>query len=382
MNQRPLFSAFGFPVIFRTSALIVGGLAILLLQQFGVILVCTLALSILVHELGHSFAFRRYGTESHIVVHLFGGYSSPDRPQVLSHRQWVITAAAGPLTALVLLGVPAVLFRQFYTFEADWPFQVASVMVWFNVYWGLANLLPIWPFDGGRILFHGSNGNWTITRAVTLVLSIPACIAAYMFGYSFAAIFVAFNAFQVMQSRGPNSGIMGDSQGSQGSRVGEAVAEAKRFAPQPVDTKGKAGLSALNDVYRELANDRYDRAADILEPLLASGYRHAAERAQAWSAMLNNEEVIPHVQAPTPLLRAALDRDVDEVAASLRAVEVDNECGPILVLLRRSDDLRAVCGKINVDDIGLRQLQELERLTLQLGLVHEQMQITTAMSTT
>ncbi len=101
--------------------------------------------SILLHELAHALAARRYGvgTES-IDLWALGGVARLDREAPTPRAEGVI-AAAGPLASL-LIGVPA--------FFAGW--MMASYAVFWigfiNILLGLFNLLPGAPLDGGRIL--------------------------------------------------------------------------------------------------------------------------------------------------------------------------------------------------------------------------------------
>ena len=71
--------------------------------------------SILVHELGHALAFRRYGTASRIVLYHFGGLAIPeespwgesqwrlsdDRPE----RNEIVISLAGPVAGFLLAAV-------------------------------------------------------------------------------------------------------------------------------------------------------------------------------------------------------------------------------------------------------------------------------------
>ncbi|HXG12508.1 MAG TPA: site-2 protease family protein [Gemmataceae bacterium] len=131
--------------------------------------------SILIHELGHVFAGRIFGAYGHIVLYSFGGLAigSSNLPQ---RWQRVIVSFAGPLAGFILFGLilaavllslpedhpPLVvrfpwgwlwsLARQMV--EAGWnPLLVEAVLylLEINLFWGLLNLLPIWPLDGGKI---------------------------------------------------------------------------------------------------------------------------------------------------------------------------------------------------------------------------------------
>ena len=82
--------------------------------NFTVILLLWVAsgfLSILIHELGHSLAFRFFGIESHIVLYQMGGLAIPGAGLIwarqglrkrLSHWNHLIISAAGPGIQLLL----------------------------------------------------------------------------------------------------------------------------------------------------------------------------------------------------------------------------------------------------------------------------------------
>jgi membrane-associated protease RseP (regulator of RpoE activity) len=128
--------------------------------------------SILIHELGHVFMGRLFGSDGHIVLHSFGGLAvgSNDLP---SRWQRILVCFAGPLAGFVFLGLVtgAVLllrpaenpptFWEMVTHpwwasdlvnpEARMLAEVYGFLFWINLYWGIVNLFPIWPLDGGQI---------------------------------------------------------------------------------------------------------------------------------------------------------------------------------------------------------------------------------------
>ncbi len=130
--------------------------------------------SILIHELGHSLAFRRYGVSSHIVLYHFGGVAVPDTygsawggSRGMSPQQHIIIAAAGP--ALQMLSAVALLFVlragnfaipfvwDFGPLEGSNPLPNDAVrtfvfqFLYVSIFWALLNLLPVYPLDGGQI---------------------------------------------------------------------------------------------------------------------------------------------------------------------------------------------------------------------------------------
>jgi len=63
--------------------------------------------SILVHELGHSLAFRHYGLHSRIVLHWMGGLAIPEtgfgqRQASMNNYQRIVVSLAGPIAGLLL----------------------------------------------------------------------------------------------------------------------------------------------------------------------------------------------------------------------------------------------------------------------------------------
>ena len=375
MTGSPHLKVFGFPVYFRVSALLAAGAAVIFLREIGAIIAGVLAISILVHELGHSFAFRRYGTESHIVVHLMGGYSAPDRAHKLNHREWVITSLAGPLLAFFVLGAPAWLLREFTDMRYGYAGVVLNVLVYFNIYWGALNLLPIWPLDGGRVLYHATSGNWDLTKTVTLAASVPAAIIAYQLGYRFAMFLVLFNAYQIYSGPGPaGTGMIGN------SRIDAAVKEAKRYAPKPTKTRGEAGVKAVETVYQELLRGRPDRAAEPLAALRKSKFRSEADIASAWGALLaGNQSDLPSASlAASPLLAAVAAGDPFASAHVLRQ-GVTIESTAALRVLHQRGLLDVVCGQLGSDEAGIACLRQLERHTLDLGMFDEQVRVTASL---
>jgi len=144
----------------------------LLVAWVGVVFV-----SLLVHELGHALAYRRFGQAAHVVLYHFGGLAipSPWGRRHLRPIQRLLVSAAGPfaqlaLAALVVVGLKAAGFRVPFPFESlreplgltagrPLPSQLTAAVVWFllqvNIFWPLINLIPVPPLDGGQIVREG-----------------------------------------------------------------------------------------------------------------------------------------------------------------------------------------------------------------------------------
>ncbi len=147
--------------------------------------------SILVHEMGHAVAFRAYGLTSSVVLHGFGGLTTAEG--ALSPSGRIVTSLAGPLSALVLLGLPAVVLESSGAAPTGAAAVVLSQVVWINVGWSLLNLLPVLPLDGGHVFLAvcdmTTKGRG---RRVAEILSVGVAGAvglwAYREGFVFGAV--------------------------------------------------------------------------------------------------------------------------------------------------------------------------------------------------
>lgn len=178
------FSVLGFPVrvhpFFWLAAFILGSRGSENSSEAGLellIWVVALFASILIHELGHSLMMRRFGISSHIVLHMMGGLAIPDSygfgARSRDSRSSVLISFAGPaagflFASVIILAIigtggrfivnPAFGF-PFYQFALNVPpgpemnpwEHLAEALLYINIFWGLVNLLPVYPLDGGQI---------------------------------------------------------------------------------------------------------------------------------------------------------------------------------------------------------------------------------------
>jgi len=106
--------------------------------------------SILVHELGHALAARKFGYHSTIVLHGFGGVTIIPHAR-FSRGQSIWVSFSGPLAGFLLAGITFALALVIKT-----EYQAVRTLIGFslfiNIVWTLMNLLPVLPLDGGQIL--------------------------------------------------------------------------------------------------------------------------------------------------------------------------------------------------------------------------------------
>ena len=194
--------------------------------------------SILIHELGHTIAFRWYGIEASILLYHFGGLAIPSgarwggrSPARLRSGEDLVIAAAGPVfqigSALLLtLGVWAMGYRVSAFFFMPTPlakvgaalggeeidgaaaFALVNFYVLPSILWGLLNLLPVLPLDGGRIaqaLIAISGGDPRQALWLGVIASAVIAIYAFQSGQMFLAFFFVWMGIDNYQAANPGS---------------------------------------------------------------------------------------------------------------------------------------------------------------------------------
>lgn len=197
--------------------------------------------SILIHELGHALVMRAYGQPAQVVLHGMGGLAVPEPTWwgtrwanvSLSLRQEILIALAGPgagflLALLVMLGVVVAggaivmtpLFGVIPWVTASLPFGgplaqlVVTMLLWVNLFWGLVNLTPVYPLDGGRIARYlllqsdPRDGLRKSLRLSAIAGAVVAVVGLLLLRSTYLALLFGLLAFQSYQSlRGQAGGF-------------------------------------------------------------------------------------------------------------------------------------------------------------------------------
>jgi membrane-associated protease RseP (regulator of RpoE activity) len=233
------FSIAGIPVsvhpLFWLITLLLGSTGDLLLIPIWILVIFV---SVLVHELGHALAFRRYGQRSRIVLHFAGGLTIPEPVYWgsgyanvgLSPNQHIFISSAGPgagfifalfiIILVTVMGGSVITTRLFgfipLPLNALLPFggRVLSVMLsmllWVNVFWGLINLVPVYPLDGGSITRNVLIQVDPIDGVrkslwISVIVGVLVALAGFIFLRSLfmALLFglLAFQSYQALQHR-------------------------------------------------------------------------------------------------------------------------------------------------------------------------------------
>lgn len=192
-----------------------------------IVWIVAMFVSVLVHELGHALTMRRYGHTPRVVLYHFGGLAIPGERSRYSDfnssrntSENVLITLAGPgagfLLAALVIGVLVAAGGAFYfiTPTVDhpifWLFQLpakfpmfepvvvdgvpvermsplarlVSDLLFINIFWGLMNLLPIFPLDGGQVLRELLSMEQPLQGlSLTLQISCAVAVGAAVFGF-------------------------------------------------------------------------------------------------------------------------------------------------------------------------------------------------------
>ncbi len=201
MPDQPQFSVLGIPVRVEPVFFVVAGLFGYRYSSIAVSLVFVWIgvtfVSILVHELGHGLVLKAFGQPSSIVLHGFGGATMSNRR--LTRARSIAVSVAGSFVALVLLWWPARTLEasDWYLHQVLWVRGVVTFTAFANLWWSVANLLPIRPLDGGNVtteLFGVS-----VSRRVSLVVASLGGLWAFTHDQQYAGLFALLLAFQSYQ---------------------------------------------------------------------------------------------------------------------------------------------------------------------------------------
>jgi Zn-dependent protease len=196
-------------------------------------------LAVLVHELGHALVMRSYGFSPWVTLYGLGGLTSAGQAHAYRSRgadTWgqILISAAGPgagfllaaaIVGLLVLfgpGVEIFLIGGFLPYVSVGGLIGSLVFTAFVqyvlvvcIFWGIINLLPVYPLDGGQIareILLQANPRDGIRQS--LVLSIVTGVAVAVIGLAalrdpFIAVmfgllaYFSYAALQAYSGRGP-----------------------------------------------------------------------------------------------------------------------------------------------------------------------------------
>ncbi len=230
------FVLFGIPVRVHPMFWIVG-LLFGLRSPDALTLAAWLAalfVGILIHELGHALVMRWYGFYPSIILYGMGGLATYGPARAYGARTprflgQIGISAAGPGAGFFLAFLIVVLWRL-ARMPAEIVFEpplglfiivagdFSPLLLWFvndllfiSVFWGIINLLPIYPLDGGQIarevMTKYARDGVRLSLMVSFVTAgLVAAYAMLQLRSPYMAIFFAYLAYSSYQMLAHESG--------------------------------------------------------------------------------------------------------------------------------------------------------------------------------
>ena len=212
------FNLGGFPVsihgwFWLTCFLLGGGIGVKNMEDVIriVIWIAVVFVSILIHELGHALAARKFGAYPEIQLHGLGGLTIMHQGY-FTRTQDIATSAAGPAASFLLGLIVLSAWLGLRSVDLD-PYTGTAIvyLLWVNFFWTAINLLPILPMDGGQIL-RGLLGpkKEAIGRWIGVVVAGAVAVWAIANQMLFLGILMGIFAFSNLQSGTVQGGVKRD----------------------------------------------------------------------------------------------------------------------------------------------------------------------------
>ncbi|MCU0692984.1 MAG: hypothetical protein MUF54_16425 [Polyangiaceae bacterium] len=197
------FRAFGIPVRIEPGFWLITILLGMHASVQAMLIVAVSALvAVLVHELGHALVSKSFGASPEVMLYTLGGVTRSTLPEGshFTRPQSALVTFAGPMAGFLLGGL-AIAFRAIAPMQAGSVADaISGLFVQFNIGWGLINLLPVLPLDGGnllRVALSGSSAEEGLTRSlwVSVVVGPLLALGALLLDSRWAALLFAFLSF-------------------------------------------------------------------------------------------------------------------------------------------------------------------------------------------
>jgi Zn-dependent protease len=156
-------------------------------------------ISILWHELGHAFVMRRYGYSPSIVLHGMGGATHWNDGPTPTPMQRVWVSLAGPFAGFILGGLVWAVALLVPPQSHPAVVRAIDMLLWVNIGWGLINLIPMVPWDGGHAV-HGLLDRITNGRGARPTAILTFVVGALALAYTALVVHSLWLSFLVMVS--------------------------------------------------------------------------------------------------------------------------------------------------------------------------------------
>src|SRR5882672_814628 len=165
--------------------------------EFLVEWIIVVFISILAHEFGHALTVRAFGMSPQILIYGFGGVTSWTDEKGISPPKHIAISLAGPFAGFLFGGAVVLSKIALPDLFADHlGRQTYQDLLFVNWGWGIFNLLPVLPLDGGNVAY--SIEQWVtkkrrgvITRGVSLLVAAVVGLWALSVGWMWVVFLMA-----------------------------------------------------------------------------------------------------------------------------------------------------------------------------------------------
>jgi len=129
-------------------------------------------ISAALHEFGHIIALYFFKSQPEEIAFGVFGIRIQQNKRLLSEFKEAVVVCCGPLVNVILF---ILFFIANFVFKKEWLMTICAV----NLVIGVFNLLPIFPLDGGRILFYLLGlffGEKIVLRIMRVICCVILCV--------------------------------------------------------------------------------------------------------------------------------------------------------------------------------------------------------------
>ena len=206
------FHLFAFPVQVHWTFFVLAAFLGMQRQDTALVLIwiAVVFAGVLIHELGHATVARAHGLSPVITLHSMGGLTSWQSTRALSNLQSIAISVAGPLAGFVAGAIGLWSLRTVPPGTSFYVRLALSDWLWVNVGWGVINLLPILPLDGGSIMrstVHAVTGrrDEILPRKISIVFGVGLVVLALVNRFFFGALvagMITYSNYAALKGRG------------------------------------------------------------------------------------------------------------------------------------------------------------------------------------
>ncbi|ACX73329.1 peptidase M50 [Methanocaldococcus vulcanius M7] len=175
-----LFKIMGIPIelhiTFILFLIIIVAFSIIYDSIFWAILFILLFVSVVLHELGHSYVAKKYGVRIEKILLLpIGGVAMMDK---IPKEGELKIGIAGPLVSFAI-GISLLVISRFFDVNVD-GYPLLYTLSLLNLILGGFNLIPAFPMDGGRILRAILSKKYGYLKSTKIAVNIGKILALIM----------------------------------------------------------------------------------------------------------------------------------------------------------------------------------------------------------